>query len=132
MTRWTGLSRVADSSFLIACFDERDPRRPRALGWLADPATIVVPPEVAGETLGVLHHRKGRAAALAVFDALSKLPHLRFADDTSTMEISVLFSAKKSGLTWVDCAVVWRARKNKWVALAFDPELERAAENDGS
>ena len=121
------MTRVADTSFLMACFDERDGRRPQALSWLADSTPIVVPPEVASETFGIVHARRGFAAALAVLEDLSRLEHVRFADDTSHNEIAKLFRGVSTNLTWVDWAVVWRARKHGWPVLCYDPAIEREA-----
>ena len=129
ITRWTGLSRVADTSFLIACFDAADPRRDLAFKQLSDPAPIIVPPEVLTETLGVLMARKGYQVARGVWEDLVSLAHVSLQDSTDSQAIATLFLGGNTKLSWVDCSVVWNCRQRGFKALCFDPALEAAAKN---
>lgn len=119
--------RVADTSFLLALFDTRDPRRGKAKAWAADPEAIVVPPEVLGETLGVAHARHGYDAAAEVLAWLQGKPHVELVDDTDVAGVAPVFAEGRGRLSWVDAAVVVRCRAEDADPLCFDPDIEAAA-----
>lgn len=121
------MSRVADSSFLIAVYDRDDARRELALERLAGPVPIDVPPEVLGETLGVVHARAGFDAASATFEELGALGHVRFPDATDPSAVAEVFLEAEGALSWVDAAVVWRCRLEDAEPLCFDEEIEARA-----
>lgn len=118
------MSRVADSSFLIATMDEDDPRRPEARERAGDPAPILVPPEVLGETIGVIQARVGHEAARTVWDGLGHLPNLVFLNSTQGDEIAGVFLEADGDLSWVDAAVVVHCEREDAEPLCFDPAIE--------
>ena len=93
---------------------------------MSDPEPILVPPEVLGETLGVIQRRRGRAVAREIWSHLRTLPHLRFADTSDHGRVRPLFERDGADLTWVDSCVVAWARKLGCAALCFDPDITRA------
>lgn len=118
--------RVADTSFLIALFDEDDPRRARAMRWASDPEPIEVPSEVLAETLGVLHRRAGYAKAASVWQDLCGLPHVVFSETSDTEAAADEFLRARGKLSWVDAAVVARCRAEEAHPLCFDQAIARA------
>jgi predicted nucleic acid-binding protein len=121
-----GVTRVADSSFIIALFDESDERQQMAQGWASDPEPIVVPAEVMAETMVVVHRRKGVAAALDIWNQLILLPHVAFLETSETERAAKVFSSAKGKLSWVDAVVVARCREGDLKPLSFDAHIERA------
>ncbi|HEV8360311.1 MAG TPA: PIN domain-containing protein [Candidatus Thermoplasmatota archaeon] len=119
------MSRVADTSFLIAAFDLDDKRRQEALRWLRDPEAIIIVPEVLGETLGVTHRRAGYASAIDLWQHLLSLPQVEILETTEVEAIADAFKRGRGKLSWVDAAVVaacatWGARP-----LCDDKEILR-------
>lgn len=121
------MTRVADTSFLIALFDGSDPRLEQARRWARDPEPIEVLPEVAGETFGVIHRRKGFAFAQKILDGLRAIPHLRFREDSDVAAVEEIFRESAGTLSWVDSAVVAAVRYRGHRPLCFDAAIERAA-----
>jgi predicted nucleic acid-binding protein len=120
------MTRVADTSFLMALFDVLDQRQAQAQGWAADPEPIEVPSEVLAETLGVVHRRKGLPAAQHIWSQLIRLPHLTFVETTDVERIAEAFKAGAGRLSWVDAAVVAACRASDAKPLCFDPAIQRA------
>lgn len=119
-----GLTRIADSSFLIACFDTDDPRSDEAFRALQDPVAIFVPAEVLGETLGVVQRRKGTKAARLILSNLKQIAHLRLMTEVDHEGTAAVYEAS-TRLSWVDAAVVHWCRAKNAVPLAYDPDIER-------
>lgn len=122
------MTRVADSSFLIAVYDREDPRRELALERLTGPVPIVVPPEVVAETLGVVQSRAGYEVARTIHGELAELVHVSFADATDPDAVAEVFEEGAGALSWVDAAVVWRCRSDDAEPLSFDAEIEEMAD----
>jgi predicted nucleic acid-binding protein len=118
------LTRIADSSFLMAAFDRRDARRGKALEDLSSPETILVPIEVLGETLGVVQRRLGAQVARTLWSDLRTIKHVQFLT-TSEIEATAALFVESQKLSWVDAAVVhWCITKDA-EPLSFDPEIVR-------
>lgn len=120
------MTRVADTSFVITFFDRDDPRHETARDLARDPEPIVVPPEVLGETLGVVHALHGYDLALGILDGLHGMPNLSLLEKASPMATGEVFRDAGT-LSWVDAAVVARCREEDADPLAFDPDIEEAA-----
>lgn len=120
------MSRVADSSFLITLVDEGDPRQAQARELASDPSPLLVPPEVVGETLGVLHARAGYDRAQLVWETLGDLANLVHLGSTRMEEIAPIFEASEGALSWTDAAVVAHCLAEDAEPLCFDPAIERA------
>lgn len=120
------MTRVADSTFIIALFDEKDSRTEQATKWAQEPETVELIPEVLGETLGAIHRRKGFRPALEIWHELRRIPHFRLVESTNMAKVSSVFGASKGKLTWVDAAVVARCRATGGKPLAFDDEISDA------
>jgi predicted nucleic acid-binding protein len=121
-----GVTRIADTSFLITLFDHRDARHGTAKEHAGLPEPIQVPPEVLGETLGVIHRRRGYAVAIGVWDELRSLPHVELVSAANPDATSRCFREGNGKLSWVDAAVVARCRALGASPLAFDKALEKA------
>jgi predicted nucleic acid-binding protein len=120
------LIRVADSSFIFALFDEREPGHAKARTWAEDAEPIVVLPEVLGETLGVAHRRLGLLKAQAIWRGLANMPHVEFLETTDIQRVADTFHRASGKLSWVDAAVVARCKAEGAEALCFDRDIDRA------
>lgn len=120
------MSRVADSSFLITLVDEGDPRQAQARELVSDPSPLLVPPEVVGETLGVLHARAGYERAQLVWEKLGDLANLVSLNSTRMEQIAPIFLDGGGDLSWTDAAVVAHCLVEDAEPLCFDEGIERA------
>lgn len=118
------MTRVADTSFLMALFDGNDPRRADALGWLADPEPIQLLPEVAAETVGVTHKRFGFDPARRLWKTIRAKPHVTLVPNRPADEIARRFTADGGRLSWVDAAVVSQALAEDAHVLCFDRGID--------
>lgn len=118
--------RVADTSFIMTLFDSTDPRQGEARSKVADTEPIIVPAEVLTETLGVVHARRGFAAANALWVDLGKIPHLEFLETAEGEETAHFFDGARGALTWVDAAVVARCIAEGAEPLCFDDDIVKA------
>lgn len=121
------MTRVADTSFIITFFDRDDPRHEAARDLARDPEPIVVPPEVLGETLGVVHARHGYDLALGILDGLYGMPNLSLAGEAAPVAAGKVYREGEGPLSWVDAAVVARCRGDEAEPLAFDEDIREAA-----
>lgn len=125
--------RVADTSALYAVFVAGDAHHEAAREHIADPDPILVPAEVLGETLSLLHFRHGHAFARACGKALRALPHLEVQptpddpwDDLLARTWETFGATPR--LSYVDCVVVaWCLRRglDPWT---YDKDLRRIAQ----
>lgn len=120
------MTRVADSSFLIALFDRKDARQDAARRLLREPEPIVIPVEVLGETLGVVHRRVGFEAAKAVWRALINTDNVEILETADVEAVTEAFHGAKGKLSWVDAAVVVTCRMESATPLCFDEHIARA------
>lgn len=120
------MSRVADSSYLIALVDADDPRQGEARRLASNPSPLLVPPEVMGETLGVLHARAGYDRAQAMWDKLGDLANLVHLNTTRMEEIAPIFEAADGALSWTDAAVVAHCLREGAKPLCYDDDIEQA------
>ncbi|MBI4392220.1 MAG: PIN domain-containing protein [Euryarchaeota archaeon] len=117
------MTRVADTSFLITLFDERDPRHALACEIAEEPEPIVVPLEVLGETLGVVHLRRGFDVARAIWADLGKIPHMEFLETGEGAATAEIFAGANGALSWVDSAVVARCKMLGASPLCYDDDI---------
>lgn len=118
------MTRIADSSFLIAAFHESDRFHRAARKHLADPEPILVPAEVVGETLGVVQARYKFPAAYVIWEETHKLGHVRFATQAAPQQTAEVWRRNRRGLSWVDACVVAWCRLENAKAITFDPRIE--------
>lgn len=124
------MSRIADTSYLIALVDEDDPRQQEARKLARDPSPLLVPPEVMGETLGVLHARAGFDRAQIMWEKLGDLANLVHLNTTPMEEIAPVFEAGDGALSWTDAAVVAHCRREDAEPLCYDAAIEDAVRDD--
>lgn len=126
------MTRVADSSFLIAALDETDPRQDQARKLMADPEPILVPPEVVGETVGVVQARYDHGHARRVWEALGRLDNLVHLNTTRMEDVAPIFLDAEGDLSWTDAAVVAHSLVEDAEPLCFDEGIERAFRQQAS
>lgn len=120
------MTRVADTSFLITLLDKKDTRRADALRWASDPEPILIPTEVLGEALGVLHRRAGYGTASAAWRAIIQLDNVELLETTEVELIADVFAREGGKLSWVDASVVVACETRAATALCFDEDILRA------
>lgn len=120
------MSRVLDTSVILAVFDREDPRRPETLDALRDPTATLVPPEVLTETLGVAHGRMGYEVGRAIREDLADLGNIVFLNSTAQERVGPIFEQADGSLSWTDAAVVAHCLVEDAVPLCFDPAIEQA------
>lgn len=122
------MTSVADSSFIITIFDRDDPRHGAARDLARDPEPILVPPEVLGETLGVVHARHGYDLELEVWQGLLAIPNLSVGEQAAPGRTGAVFEEAGGTLSWVDAAVVARCREEDAQPPALEPDIVEAAD----
>ncbi len=118
------MSKVVDSSFLIALFDEDDHRHERAWGQAEEPEPLLVPPEVLTETLGVMHARFDYGIADGIREGLGKIPTVVHLNTTPQEHIGQIFQEANGVLSWTDAAVVAHCLVEEAEPLCFDSDIE--------
>jgi predicted nucleic acid-binding protein len=113
------VTRVADTSFLVAFFDADDARHDKARKALAAARPAVVNCEVLVELLGVLKVKAGRPASLAALHALLRFPNVEW-DEHGDVVGAYERMRSHSGLSFVDAAVVQCALRRKAELLSYD------------
>ena len=121
--------RVADTSWVYALYDRTDAHHANAVGALAKPGPIVLPGEVATESLGLLRFRLGRENAKTAFTDLVGRPNVDFSHGTNVAEALRLMPEVRGA--FVDAAVLWHAKKKGVEILSFD-QLLLAANGQGN
>lgn len=118
------MTRVADSSFLIARWDGKHPEgRRRGSGRTRNPSAS---PEVRSESPGVVHARVGMAAATTIWRELNQLANLEIQETTDVERIAERLVGGKGKLSWVDAAVLATCGAEGARPLCFDEDIERA------
>jgi predicted nucleic acid-binding protein len=124
-----GLTRIADTSFLLAVYNHKDRFHEQAFAWLENPDSIAIPFEVLLETVGVAQRRYGFDIATHIEQSLRRLPHISFLPPLDTSTVRVRWHAAKGRLSWVDAAVVEACRRREGHALTFDPHIHAETES---
>jgi len=70
-----GIARVADTSWLYAIFDDKDPHHDEAAALVRTPLITLVPAAIMNELLDLIKYRRGKQAALAAGESLESFPH---------------------------------------------------------
>lgn len=118
--------KVADTSFLVAFFDEDDARSEEAAARLATTQPVVVSPEVLVETLGVLKAKGGRSVAAGALDDLMRLENLEWSTECNPVGAHAIYRAEPA-LSYVDAAVVELSVRLGADLLTYDLAQQRAA-----
>lgn len=118
------MSRVADSSFLVALFDEDDHRHGSAWERAEDPDPVLVPPEVLTETLGVMQARYGHGVADGIWEGLGTIPTVVHLNSTRQENVAPVFREAGGALSWTDAAVVAHCLREDAEPLCFDDAIE--------
>lgn len=121
-----GLTRVADSSFIFALFDEAEPGHAQAYEWAEDGEGIEILPEVLGETLGVAHRRLGFAKARLMWEGLIQMPQVEVLETADVEALADVFLRSGGKLSWVDAAVVAACKASGARPLCFDKDIVQA------
>ena len=119
------MTHVADTSLLVASFDQRDPRRAEARKRMDAAATLVVPTEILVELQGVLKAKAGRGAADAALEDLMRLQNVLWAECCDFRQTREIYRTEKA-LSFPDAVVVQQALARKMDLLTFDDDQEKA------
>lgn len=118
---------IVDSSFLVAVFDQSDPRQVQARQELEKAAPAIIPTEILVETLGVLKVKVGRASASDALEKLLRLPNVTWSeccDFQGSLEVYRRFAA----LSFPDAIVVRECKSRDAPPLTFDDRQRDAVE----
>jgi predicted nucleic acid-binding protein len=119
--------RVADTSALYALISDTDVHHAKALEAFSSPESIIIPAEIFGETIGLLHYRLGFPAARAAGDFIQQLPHTRLRAShlhqvTTAWET---FLVARGKLSLPDAIVIAWCRAEAASPISFDETLLR-------
>lgn len=120
------MKRIADSSFLLAFFDRNDDRRPQAKAFLEDPQPILVPQEVASETLSVIQRRFGHEDSVRFWGSLLALPNIQPVPCAPHDGTFARFRKAPGTMSFVDAAVVEHCVRRGARPLCFDSDIDQA------
>lgn len=70
-----GIARVADTSWLYAIFDDRDPHHDEAASLVRTPEITLVPAAIMNELLDLVKYRIGKKAAIEAEKSMEAFPH---------------------------------------------------------
>lgn len=119
------MTHIADTSLLVASFDQADPRHAEARKRMDAAATLVVPTEILVELQGVLKAKAGRAAAVAALEDLMRLQNVLWAECCDFRQAHEIYRAEKP-LSFPDAIVVQQALARKMDLLSFDDDQTKA------
>lgn len=110
---------VADTSFLVAFFDNRDSRYAEARRLFQDADHVVISTEVLIETLGVIKTKAGRKAADACLAALMAFESVGWEETCDVMTAYGIYKDHPS-LSFTDAVVVQHCQRLRQDVLTFD------------
>jgi predicted nucleic acid-binding protein len=119
------MTHVADTSFLVAVFDEKDRRQAEARKAFAAADRVLIPTEILVETLGVLQRKSGDQAARAALEGLVGIPNVRWGETCNFTASSRIFRQER-GLSFADAIVVEQCIATGWLPLSFDEDQVKA------
>lgn len=117
--------RVADTSFLYALFSATDRFHTRALREAERPEGIIIPPEIFGETLALIHYRQGFDPARAAGAWIRAQGHVEVGMPTADLLEAAWreFDASRGHLSYPDAVVVSWCRGREFSPLALDTHI---------
>lgn len=116
---------VADTSWLYAVFDERDPHHAEARHQLGAAESVHVPPAILAETLDLIEYRAGKATAVAALEDLARAPPVRLEREHDVDSVNEIWRAH-AVLTYADASAVSAARRLGLGLYTFDRRQRRA------
>lgn len=113
------MSRVADTSFLYAAFDEADARHEEALDEIAKPHALNIPLCVMAEFLDLVTFRHDHKTALQVHADLARLATVAILPLHDEENVLTIW-AKHPGLSMVDAAGIQACSEGNHTLLSYD------------
>lgn len=120
------MTRVVDTSVLIAALNEDDVHHERAMEALADNDPLQLPAEILVETVDLVAYRHGKGAAVKAAALIRALPHVRMAEKPDIDAVLAVHREHKA-LSLADAVVVQTCRALGCRPLTFDKALAKAA-----
>lgn len=115
---------VADSSFLVALFDHKDPRHVKTRDLMRQAEHVLIGTETLVETLGVIKSSIGRRAAKEVLEGLMRLEKVGWEENCDLMAAYRLYHQKKTG-SIVDALVIDLCLRLDTTPLTYDDKQAR-------
>jgi predicted nucleic acid-binding protein len=119
--------RIADTSFLYALFSKSDVFHGKARKAAAAADSILVPSEIYSETVSLIRHRVGFAAARSAGAWMRAQKRLQVAPSSRSLLDTVweIFRAARGRLSYADAVVLAWCRERRATPLAFDRAILR-------
>lgn len=113
------LGRVADTSWLYAIFDDKDPHHDKARAWVLEPRVTLVPTAIMHETLDLIAYRHRPESARRAYQDMLSFPHfdMDYPVDEQTAHAIWL---REPALSHHDAAVIACAEATGFDIATFD------------
>lgn len=119
------MMRAVDTSLLYAFFSDGDPHQAEAQAAFRQSTPLGIPTGILQETLDLIRYRKGKPAAVAAYEYLLSLPHVRLLETPPEPPVSVLWKENRS-LSHADAAAVVTAWREGADLLTADAKQKAA------
>ncbi len=117
--------RAIDTSLLYAFFNTADPHYEEAVARMKEPLPIGIPAPILQETLDLIRYRKGKDAALAAYDYLRSLPHIRLLEAPPEPAVADVWR-RNQPLSHADAGAVVTALRENAELLTADAAQAKA------
>lgn len=120
---------IADTSFLYALFSKSDAFHEKARKAAAAADSILVPSEIYAETIALIHHRRGFAAAKSAGSWMRAQKRIQVAPPSRSLLDGCwgIFRAAGGRISYPDAVVLAWCRERRAKPLAFDQAILRRA-----
>lgn len=121
--------QVADTSFLYALFSKSDAFHDKARRAAVSADSILVPSEIYSETISLIHHRVGFAAAKSAGSWMRAQQRIQIAPLSRSLLDGCwgIFRVARGRISYPDAIVLAWCRERRAAPLAFDQTILRRA-----
>ncbi len=116
---------VADTSWLYALVDDRDPHHLQARSKARQPEPVEVPETILAETLDLIRYRQGKQASKDALRGFERLPHFVLGAPIRLEEVAAVWRAEEA-LSFADSTAVAAALSRGRGLASFDRRQIRA------
>lgn len=118
---------IVDTSVFIAAYDERDPKRLKALEMIkeAEKGKMFVSDYIINETATVALRKIGLEKTRKIVDTLmnSEKIIVGYTTQEDFVHIIEIFKNQSDNLSFVDCSIIWMAKTLNQEVASFDNNL---------